>query len=462
MQKQIIDLVKNPVKFVELPSLDVPSFKDGSFVRTASKFESNIIAIEKLTPNARNTAITVEYVNLSAPRKYNNSIMVPTSFLCSILPPEKYAELESKYKAHQIANLHQTLSFNGSIGSDPEIFVETAKGVIIPAFNFLGSKKKPTIAPERPDHCEIGEGQNKCYWDGFQAEFETAHSFCMGWHGDSIQCGLEGIYLAAKAFKRGARLSTKTVFDIPPELLIESKPEHVQFGCMPSLNAYGMSGLNLPGHEVFIRSAGGHVHLSLDRTEFKNKECYKKMVKALDAVLGVACVSMFAKFDDPRRREMYGLAGEYRLPPHGLEYRVLSNAWLFHPLIANIVFDLARTIAMFGAKDLIGMWECSEAETIRIINTCDVDSARQVLLKNKELLIKLLKVMYRKTDSAGAQEKAEYVYDIIMKGMESVIKDVSDIAGNWNLKTDDWTKHCDGEGKNVDKVFTNGLVGEKV
>jgi hypothetical protein len=170
-----------------------------------------------------------------------------------------------------------------------------------------------------------------------------------------------------------------------------------------------------------------------------------KIVKALDAIMGVAGVSMFAKYDDPRRRIMYGLAGEYRLPPHGLEYRVLSNAWLFHPVIANIVFDLSRSAAMFGKNNLLKHWDATEAETIEVINTCNVEGARAILRRNKELLIKILDV---KLDDMGC---SKYAYKAIIEGMESVIKDPSDIVGNWGL-TKKWKSHCDAPNKNVHQV----------
>lgn len=450
-QKTIQELIVNPPKFVEVVTQEWEKF---SWYQ-AGRLPCKQLIIERLVQMGEGVQINYVRPDTMLP----SYVTVPNAFLARILPPEKYTDLEEKYTKYVLANLHKVCVFNGSIGSDPEIFVETRRGKIIPAFEFLGSKKEPTLAPERNEHCEIADGQNACYWDGFQAEFSTFPSFCMGWHGDSIQCGLEGIYLAMKKHKRGAKLSCKTVFDIPPEMMLEAKPEHVQFGCMPSYNAYGMKGLDLPGHEVPFRSAGGHVHLSFNSVSLKNKEIYIKMVKALDAILGVACVSMFAKYDDPRRRQMYGLAGEYRLPPHGLEYRVLSNAWLFHPLIANIVFDLARTAAMFGAKDLLPHWQCSEAETIRIINQCDVTAAREVLNKNKNLFLKILNVMYSKNDST--ERFAKYSFDVIINGMESVIEDVSDIAGNWDLGKQ-WIRHCDGWGKNVFKIHEEELVGTKV
>jgi hypothetical protein len=225
-----------------------------------------------------------------------------------------------------------------------------------------------------------------------------------------------------------------------PEQTLEAKEEHIQFGCMPSFNAYGMKGLSIPGREVPFRPAGGHIHFGVGKlSEARAIE----MVKGLDAILGVVCVSLFASFDDPRRRSLYGLAGEYRLPPHGLEYRVLSNAWLFHPLIMNLVFDLSRKALVFGDKGFLKFWKTSQEETIKVINSCDVKGARKIMELNKPVLRRVIASSY-----IGISEKElEVIYNIFYKGMESVVKDPTDIVGNWNLNGT-WVAHSDGKDKN--------------
>lgn len=316
-------------------------------------------------------------------------------------------------------NFKNELSHSFLIGSDPEIFAQTKDGALIPAFNFLGSKD----TPNQSTVCHHGKS-NDIYWDGFQAEFNTLAMGCLEHHTDTVACGLIGLKDLLKKHDPNALLSVKTTFDIPPELLANSKEEHVQFGCMPSLNIYGMEGIKMNGREVAFRSAGGHIHYGIGKAD---KDRQEKIVKALDAILAVACVSLFASFDDPRRRVMYGLAGEYRLPPHGLEYRVLSNAWLTHPLIMNIVFDLSRKALRFGEKGWMNKWIHNEQETINIINTCDVAGAKEVMERNKELLLNIMDAPYRNMDMT------KMAYDIFYNGMESVIKKPDDIIGNWKM-----------------------------
>ena len=421
----------------------------------AHTFPNKNIVLVNVQPSGKNFYInyfddTVEAVL---------AVVVPPDFLLKqIEPTGPIAALIEKFDKQNLKNLHNSCYFMGKIGSDPEIFCEEAKGKIIPAFKFLPAKEKSLVVEGYGENYNLGvpdtggEYGNNIYWDGFQAEFTTRPSTCMGWHGDSLQSGLRGLYQALKQHDKKAKLSIKTVADISDKALREAPPECVTFGCNASLNVYGMKGLEMPGTAINYRSAGGHVHLGFN--DKPTTEQMHLMVKSLDAILGVAGVSMCAKYDDPRRRIMYGLAGEYRLPPHGLEYRVLSNAWLFHPVIANIVFDLARSAAMFGKSRLLKHWKATEQETIQCINTCDVTLARRILKDNEKLFKLILKVKLYDDDCVDYSHKA------ITEGLESIIADPADIVGNWGLNKK-WNGHCDGPDKNVHYTIGKGGSGGK-
>lgn len=377
--------------------------------------------------------------------EYNDFVYVEIytmkGYQATYIPKLHNVEIETSKDAHElfivyeeyvIKQLHTQLGHTFSIGSDPEIFVTDENDIIIPAFDFLASKEsKKTRSPDRI------YGNLPVYWDGFQAEFETSAQGCLGWHTDSVQLGLEGVLQHALKYHKKAKLTNKTTIDIPQDVMDKASPEHTEFGCMPSLNIYGLEGMKVSGREVPFRSAGGHIHFGVGKIADAR---ISKMVKALDAILGVACVSMFASFDDPRRRTMYGLAGEYRLPPHGLEYRTLSNAWLCHPLIMNLVFDFARKVLVFGDKGLMHLWNSSEEETIRIIQEHDVEAARQVLKNNKDIVIAILRNAY------ATIENATLAYNVYLNGIESAVTDPSDIKNNWDLNVK-WTEHSNGIGK---------------
>jgi len=292
-----------------------------------------------------------------------------------------------------------------ALGSDPEIFLEKGDGTLLPAFTFLPSKYEPLKTPE--------EGQN-FYWDGFQAEFNILPNVEINECLKSVRFGLKALLKAAQASDPTARLSLKTVVETPLEMLRELPPEFVEFGCMPSYNLYGIAGMGLDGINCPHRFAGGHIHFGISKSD-RAMNAIPDIVRALDAVLGVACVSLFENFDNPVRRRYYGLAGEHRLPPHGLEYRPLSDAWLFNPKLAGLVLDIARKVLVWTANGKY-QWQASQDEVVECMLRSDVDLARKILKRNAALL-----------PAIGIKPSI----DLMLPAEKSV--PMTDIADNWNL-----------------------------
>lgn len=381
----------------------------------------------------------VYYYKANGYKYYQTTTLLPGYKLCKFTGTTKeYLNLKLGESMMDNLEFHLNRGNAWNLGSDPEVFVVNGKGELMPAFTFLKGKKDPDVARTDIDvyhyrDYNASTGSSKklgkpCYWDGFQAEFETQPYGCLAAHVDHVQAGLDKVLKEARKVDPKAKLSIQTVFDIPAELLQTSKHEHVTLGCMPSLNAYGIKGKEVPdGRKMDTRSAGGHIHF-----EINDKSNIVPMVKALDAVIGVPCVALFASYDNPERRKYYGLAGEYRLPPHGMEYRVLSNAWLLHPFIMNIVFDLSRV--GLSMHSYMKAWKGSEAEIVEIINTCDVAKAQKMMRRNKNILYKLYKAAYPNITEAQQNK----LFDIFTNGMESVISNPDDIEKNWCLGTQ-WT-----------------------
>lgn len=360
-------------------------------------------------------------------------------------PSDKEVELRRAYKQWQIANLISQLGHYFYVGSDPEIFFEV-NGQVLPAYDFLPAKKDAKYSN--------AINKERGYWDGFQAEFETNAVSCLAYHVDSIYRGLKICYNAAVKHNNKARPSVNTVMDIPPHLLESGKQEHVQFGCMPSFNVYNIVGMQDDGRDVPFRPAGGHIHFGIGP---KDTACVERIVKALDAILGVACVSMFARWDDPRRRHLYGLPGEYRLPAHGLEYRTLSNAWLFHPAITHLVFDVARKVLMIGEKDLLSdIWKADEKEVVRVIRETDVDGARRILDANKDTMMRVLQAAYREQNT----KLHEAAYKAFRYGVEELVPQFGDITSNWELNTNKWMLHS-GTGRAQFGHWVASLLAKK-
>jgi hypothetical protein len=69
------------------------------------------------------------------------------------------------------------------------------------------------------------------------------------------------------------------------------------------------------------------------------------MARLMDRYVGVPSLGWDK---DQIRRKTYGKAGNCRVKEYGVEYRALSNAWLFEPTIMRYVFDAT----MWAAKAL--------------------------------------------------------------------------------------------------------------
>lgn len=420
----------------EVPEVQVPPVKANWGTSPGGKLPK-LLLITNIVPSYYGDKVkAVEYVSyLSGFKKF--TLQVPADFKVKRLTGTQAKKMSSKYREERLKNITYNLNHSFFIGCDPEVFVEDKDGVVFPAFNFLSSKQKNGLV----------------YWDGFQAEFTTRAETCLAYLVDHIQEGLSLILSKARRKNKDAKLSTKTVVEVPKHMLESAKDEHVNFGCMPSLNIYDLKGKQVPARELPFRPAGGHLHFGIGkRTEKEVSE----VVKALDAVLAVSCVPLFQNFDNPVRRQFYGLPGEYRLPPHGLEYRVLSNAWMIHPLLTHMVYELARKVVMFGLNDFRSSWEATEEETIETVINCDVARARQIMDRNKALLFRILDATPLKVN--GSSEAA---YNVFYSGLESAIKDPEDFVNNWNLDGG-WRLHSDGPCKNWKTCSVHLVDGKKV
>lgn len=291
-----------------------------------------------------------------------------------------------------------------SLGADPELFVNAGDGSVMSAFDFL---------PPKTDPAKTDDG-NGAYDDGIQSEFCVTPSTNIDEVTASVRCGLKKVLEMAKAKDSEAELSTQTVVDMDLNYLA-ALPVHLsQFGCMPSINAWDLSGIKEEGYLVPYRFAGGHIHFGLPP---QPPEMIEKIVKALDFILGVTCVSWFESFDNPVRRQYYGLCGEFRLPPHGIEYRTLSNVWIYDKKLASKVLDLARKVVVATINGGTS-WQATPEETIDTIIQSDAAKAREIISRNMNV--------YKEIGFDPG--------DIdLLAPIEASIPGVYDIAKNWGL-----------------------------
>jgi hypothetical protein len=300
------------------------------------------------------------------------------------------------------------------IGSDPEIFAEDAQGACIPAFKFLPDKNNR---------------RQYAFWDGYQGEFITEPNSCLAYFVDSIRSGLKEIH---EALPKGGKLSLTSVF--PIETLYEDAPEHVALGCAPSQNIYGDRGrLATDSREIPFRFAGCHLHFSF--YNYISDAELRQMLIHLDGIYSVCMTSFAAGYDNPIRRMYYGLAGEYRRPsPKRFEYRTPSNIILSHPGVFHMAVDFARAcLYLVDAPIYQNAIPTLDPNFYRsVVNNSDVDAARKWMVENQAFLTRLIKSSYDGY-SEGSAQIASHAFSALLNGIDSIVTNPRDIAGNWLL-----------------------------
>ena len=251
-----------------------------------------------------------------------------------------------------------------TLGTDPEIFAVDSKKRLLPAFNFL---------PHREESPSL-------YWDGFAMEGNVEPRDSYTSLGLEVSGLIQRFDLAAR--QANGHLTLLNAYKVPQKQMAAATDEQIALGCMPSFNAYGLEGkIHETSRKLTWRFAGGHIHIG-NNAVLTSPAVVLEAVKAMDAVVGVASVALTAGLDHPKRREFYGLPGEFRRPAHGVEYRVLSNFWLISPSVFRLTFDLAKRGFELGVRGLRKELLGSEEEVVAIIRNLDVNAARTYITRN--------------------------------------------------------------------------------
>jgi len=207
------------------------------------------------------------------------------------------------------------------IGADPEVFVTDGSRPFISGHSFVFGTK------EKPQYYEgIGHIQN----DGMALEFNVMPAASR----EEFVGNTQKIYnkLKDELFHKDAhaRVVAVPVAEFGAEYINMCPREATQLGCNPDFNAWTAAPNDTPNGALPFRTGSGHIHIG-----FLN-----------DNSGDIASLSWDK---DKVRRELYGKAGAFRPKPYGLEYRVLSNAWLRSTLLMGHVYD--RTLLALEAYD---------------------------------------------------------------------------------------------------------------
>jgi hypothetical protein len=245
-----------------------------------------------------------------------------------------------------------------TIGADPELFLMNPEQKLISVVGLIGGTK--TEPMPIGNGCAIQE-------DNVAAEFcippcESADAFVA-----AIQYSLGDI--DTRAQKLGLTLATLTAsasFD-RDQLRTSAARE---FGCDPDYNAYTMRTNPRPkAQDKTLRSAGGHVHVGTSHDP-------SNIIKTMDLFLGVPSVLIDK---DERRRQLYGKAGSFRPKPYGVEYRTLSNFWIWDKKTINWVYHQVSTCIDKCESFISSTTEEDRTQIQDCINNNDKDTAKQLV-----------------------------------------------------------------------------------
>ena len=151
-------------------------------------------------------------------------------------------------------------------------------------------------------------------------------------------------YLRNYFVKAGYTIDFSGVVQLTQPELDQMSSKAKQFGCAPSKNIdpYNNGVIGVDPSKYLYRSAGGHIHFGGDRVKELSQSNPELAIALLDIFVGNTFVLLDKDPMQAERRKVYGRAGEYRIQPHGLEYRTLSNFWLRCYPIASLVLGQSR------------------------------------------------------------------------------------------------------------------------
>lgn len=153
-----------------------------------------------------------------------------------------------------------------------------------------------------------------------------------------------------------------------------------EFGCTPDYNGYTGEVNPRPSAEnLMLRTAGGHVHIGWSHLGEVTQELQSRVIVACDYLMGLQSL---LEDSDTRRRELYGKAGACRYKEYGVEYRTLSNYWIWDKAHITAIHKRAQ-LACGVAHDELAFAVLtslvSPAEVQAVINAGDTVMASAIL-----------------------------------------------------------------------------------
>lgn len=218
-----------------------------------------------------------------------------------------------------------------SIGSDPE-FVLMKNGKPISAIGIIPGTKE--------ERHKIGK--HEYYYDNVLAECAVQYGKTKEEFIDNLRDCFSKFVNLVKPYQ----LTVMAAVNFPRSEL--KHPDALKIGCDAEFCCYEITDI-IPDEESFaksnLRTAGGHIHLGSNFL----KDDYNRyqVIRMLDLFLGIPSIYIDHDPTAPIRKKLYGKAGRFRYPDHGVEYRSLSNFWLISPKLVELIYDICEFVHEF-------------------------------------------------------------------------------------------------------------------
>jgi hypothetical protein len=193
-------------------------------------------------------------------------------------------------------------------GADPETFLMDSTGKHISAIGLINADKwSPLQIPSLPKGFTLQE-------DNVTLEYGIPPAASA----DEFVAHIQKVMEKSKEWIGSLTFSKLSCTIFEPDQM-KHPMAHV-FGCEPDFNAWtGKENKKPNPPHPLMRSAGGHIHVETDQDP-------GDVTRKSDLYLAVPSVFMDKGIE---RKKLYGKIGAHRVKPYGVEYRVLSNFWIF-------------------------------------------------------------------------------------------------------------------------------------
>ena len=232
-----------------------------------------------------------------------------------------------------------------TIGTDPEFI--------------LCQGKKPISAIGKFPHetKPLKKNNNKFFYDNVMVEIQIKQAKSKKDFIENIKTAIYDLVVLSKPYS----ISNFSSITFPDSELTNSESRVI--GCNVDYCAYELKAISQPKkiikHTGF-RTAGGHIHLG-SKFLYENPYDFIHAVKMLDLFLCVPSLLIDQTNGAKKRRIIYGKAGSHRATDYGLEYRPLSNFWLFSPSLCSWVYDICEFVMNFiQSKKHLLFWKIDD------------------------------------------------------------------------------------------------------